>query len=90
LHGRARVVESQDVEFASLQPLFPVYESLRSIIIVDVTRVSESCGFGVPLMRYEAERPQLRAWAESKGAEGLKAYRQEKNRVSVDGLPGIS
>jgi hypothetical protein len=70
--------------------LFPVYESLRSIIIVDVTRVSESCGFGVPLMRYEAERPQLRAWAESKGVEGLKAYRQEKNRVSVDGLPGIS
>lgn len=28
------------------------------------------------------------AWAAKKGIEGLKQYRRDKNRVSMDGLPG--
>jgi hypothetical protein len=40
-------------------------------------------------MSYEAERPQLKAWVEKKGIEGLKQYRREKNRVSLDGLAGV-
>ena len=35
-------------------------------------------------------RKQLQAWASKRGTEGLKAYRQEKNRKNIDGLPGIS
>jgi hypothetical protein len=89
LHGRGHVVEPSDGEFASLQAHFPVFESTRSIIVVEVSSVSESCGYGVPLMQHEGVRPQLRAWAQSKGPEGLQAYRQEKNRVSIDGLPGV-
>jgi len=89
LHGRGRVVEPRDAEFAALQGLFPAYESTRAIIVVNVQRVSESCGFGVPLMKVEGERDQLRAWARKKRPEGLAQYRAEKNRVSVDGLPGI-
>lgn len=89
LHGRGRVVEPASDEFGELAALFPTYMSTRSIIVVEVSRVSESCGYGVPLMKYEGQRPQLHDWARKKGPEGLVAYRKEKNRVSVDGLRGM-
>lgn len=90
LHGRGRVIEAKTDEFASLSGQFPAYESARAIIVVDVTRVSTSCGYGVPLLRYEGERTQHFSWAARKGAEGLEIYKQEKNRRSIDGLPGLS
>jgi hypothetical protein len=89
LYGHGRVVEPQDAEFADLAASLPACENVRSIIAVEVTRVTDSCGYSVPLFKYEGERKQLHAWARSRGPEGLKSYRQEKNRQSVDGLPGI-
>jgi hypothetical protein len=90
LHGHGRVVEPPSEEFAGLAAHFPQYESTRSIIVVEVTRISDSCGWGVPLMKYQGERDQMFSWAEKKGPEGLKAYKQEKNRRSIDGLPGLA
>jgi len=89
LHGRGRSVKPEDTEFQSLQEHFPVFASTRSIVVVEVSRVSDSCGYGVPLLQYEGERSQLQAWACKKGPEGLKAYRQGKNHQSIDGLPGL-
>jgi Pyridoxamine 5'-phosphate oxidase len=89
LHGRGRVVELANDEFGDLAALFPAYPSTRSIIVVELLRISESCGYGVPLMNYEGERSQLHDWARKKGSEGLVAYRKEKNRISVDGLRGM-
>ena len=90
LHGRGRVVEPHSPEFPSLVAQFPEYESTRSIIVVDVTRVSDSCGFGVPLLKFEGDRKHVFAWSQKKGPEGLKVYKREKNRRSIDGLPGLS
>ena len=90
LHGMGRVVEPNASEFPELAAKFPPYEAMRAIIVVDVTRISHSCGFGVPLMQYEGERPQHFAWAAHKGVEGLRLYKQEKNRRSIDGLPGLT
>src|SRR5215469_16890856 len=89
LHGHGRVVEASSDEFGELAGLFPTYMSTRSIIAVEVSLVSDSCGYGVPLMQYEGERSQMQDWARKKGTEGLVAYRKEKNRVSVDGLRGV-
>jgi len=89
LHGSGRVVEPSSDEFGELAGLFPTYMSTRSIIAVEVSLVSDSCGYGVPLMQYEGERSQMQDWARKKGTEGLVAYRKEKNRVSVDGLRGV-
>jgi hypothetical protein len=52
--------------------------------------VSTSCGYGVPLLHYEGERDQLTTWAERRGPDGLVGYREEKNAVSIDGLPGLA
>ena len=90
LYGHGRVIEPDHPEFVDLAARFPAFESLRSIILVEVTRVQDSCGYGVPLFKFEGERTQLQAWARKRGADGLKAYRQEKNRKSIDGLPGLS
>jgi predicted pyridoxine 5'-phosphate oxidase superfamily flavin-nucleotide-binding protein len=90
LYGHGRVVEAHQAEFAALVESFSPSENARSVVLVEVTRVQDSCGYGVPLFNYEGERTQLQAWAGKRGAEGLKAYRQEKNRQSIDGLPGIS
>jgi hypothetical protein len=90
LYGQGRVVEPHEAEFATLAEPFPDHENGRSIIVVELTRVTDSCGYGVPLFKYEGEREQLQAWARHRGPEGLKAYRQEKNRQSVDGLPGVA
>jgi hypothetical protein len=90
LYGHGRAIEAHEPEFAGLSASFGDCENARSIVLVEVTRVQDSCGYGVPLFAYEGERTQLQAWANKRGADGLKAYRQEKNRKSIDGLPGIS
>lgn len=90
LYGRGRVVEAHEAEFAALAANFAVYEHVRSIVVVEITRVQDSCGYGVPLFKYEGERTQLQAWAHKRGADSLKEYRAEKNRRSIDGLPGVT
>jgi len=62
---------------------------VRATIRVHVERISDSCGFGVPLMEFVGERPQYPAWLDRQGTGGLRAYVQEKNAVSIDGLPAF-
>ena len=89
LHGRGRVVELQQPDFPALAASFPGHVGTRSIILVEVSRISDSCGYGVPLLQYEGERSQLLAWADKLGPEGLKAYRREKNCQSIDQISGL-
>jgi hypothetical protein len=90
LHGRGEVLEPGSIDFPDVAVL---PEQRRTVIRVDVERIADSCGFGVPLMSYEGERPQSRAWAESRLAKGgpgaLDEYVAEKNAVSIDGLPAL-
>jgi hypothetical protein len=87
LYGRGRVVLPDSTEWVELSVLFPALPGARQLVVVDVTRVQTSCGFGVPVMRFESDRDTLVRWAESKGADGLLQYREKKNCVSIDGLP---
>jgi hypothetical protein len=90
LHGRGEVVDADAVEFPDATAL---PEQHRTVIRVDVERIADSCGFGVPLMEYVGERPQSRAWAQSKlakqGPDALEDYKAEKNALSIDGLPAL-
>jgi hypothetical protein len=89
LHGRGVAVEPRDAEFAALRANFADAKGVRAIVRVDLLRISDSCGYGVPLLRYEGERPHMGDWAERKGETGLDAYQREKNAASLDGLPGL-
>lgn len=87
LHGQGQVFTTQDAEFEELAAHFPPHPGTRSIVRLSVTRVSSSCGYGVPLMEFQSDRDMLGPWAEKKGAPALEAYRQQKNHHSIDGLP---
>ncbi len=92
LHGRGEALLPTDPCFAALAGHFPgeLPAGVRSIITIDVNRISDSCGFGVPLMRFEGQRPMLGQWAERKGPGGLAEYQVTRNAESIDGLPGLS
>ncbi len=89
LHGKGRAVLPGDPDFSGLVEAFPDRPGLRSIIDIEVTRISDSCGYGVPEFAYEKDRDVLVKWADQKGEDSVKAYQQEKNAVSIDGLPGV-
>ena len=89
LHGRGEVVTAGHARFDELAGLFPPHLSFRAVIRVDVERISDSCGYGVPLMPFERHRENLDHWADQKGPDGIAAYRSEKNASSIDDLPGL-
>jgi hypothetical protein len=65
----------------------PMPLGVRQIVVVQIETVQTSCGFGVPLYEFKGHRDLITAWAEKKGPDGLREYRQKKNVVSIDGLP---
>jgi len=90
LHGRGEVIESEHPEFEQLREKFPLAAGTRSFIKVRLTRISDSCGYGVPLYEYRGQRSQLKAWTEHKGEESLVDYRAKNNSWSIDRLPGVN
>lgn len=89
LHGRGSVVHPHEPEFAKLAGLFPPRPGVRSVIRVDVARISDSCGYAVPLMDFVAEREAMTKWAEKKGPDGIVDYQRTRNARSLDGLTGV-
>lgn len=89
LHGRGTLVLPGEERFEELAPLFAYDAGRRAFVDVEVHRVSTSCGFGAPLMSFQGHRGTLTKWAEAKGPEKLEEYREEKNSLSLDGLPAL-
>jgi hypothetical protein len=79
LHGRGEAV-----------PAANPADGVRGVIRVHVDRISDSCGYGVPLLEYVGERPQRELWLRRKGPDGLRDYVREKNGTSIDGLPAFT
>lgn len=94
LYGKAEAVYLNTDEFPKLLKAFDKTRvsklpGIRSIIKVDIERISDSCGFGVPLMDFVGNRDEMANWATKQGDEKLQKYRAEKNATSIDGLPAI-
>jgi hypothetical protein len=97
LHGRGEIVTADDPRFTDLYARadfdapHEIEAARRAVILVEVERIADACGYGVPLMSYEGEREHAEAWAAKKirvgGDEALDEYMAEKNTVSIDGLP---
>jgi predicted pyridoxine 5'-phosphate oxidase superfamily flavin-nucleotide-binding protein len=91
LHGRGRVITRDDPGFAALAQPFPGAHGVgaRSVVVIEVERISDSCGYGVPFMTFDEHRPTMDQWSTRKGDEGIRDYWAEKNRHSIDGLDGL-
>jgi hypothetical protein len=92
LHGRGRTILTDDPSFATLAGRFPggTAVGVRSIIITEVSRIADSCGYGVPTMSFEGHRPTMDQWSNRKGPEGIRNYWAEKNAKSIDQLDGLT
>jgi len=89
LHGRGCIALPGKPAYVDVVGRCPAHPSTRAVVIVDVERVSDSCGYGVPVMDLVEERDLLRLFADKKGPEGMDGYRALKNTTSIDGLPGL-
>ena len=98
LHGTGQVVLPADPRFGALldeaafeEPTLP--ESRRAIVVVEVSRIGSSCGYGVPLMDHVGERPHMDASTRKRvrthGRDAYAAYQAEHNAHSIDGLPAV-
>jgi hypothetical protein len=92
LYGRGHY---HALESESFEPLFAhcgfsrSYRGMRALIELEVTRVSVSCGFGVPEITGVQERPHLLKWASTRTLEQINENRLKQNRFSIDGLPAV-
>src|SRR5947208_6263894 len=91
LYGRASVVLPDDPGFAALAGAFdPPEHAVRSVVRIEVERIADSCGYGVPLMRFDGRRDQYDAWVDKQARDGgFDAYIAKKNAQSIDGLPAL-
>ena len=94
LHGTGRAVLADapgfDAELAAFGEAGASRRAyVRAVVVVDVARVSDSCGFAVPRMDLVEERDTLdRVWR-SRDDDHIGTYQAEKNAMSLDGLPGL-
>jgi len=91
LHGRASVTLPEDPGFEELAARFdPPEHAVRSVVRIAIERIADSCGYGVPLMRFDGKRSQYDQWVDKQVRDGgLDTYVAEKNAESIDGLPAI-
>lgn len=89
-HGRGEVIDAADPRFAALLARFPAYPSARAIVRIEVERLSNSCGYGVPRMDLVAERSDTADYVAKASDRAIRRYLQDNNRRSIDGLPGLA
>ena len=87
LYGTGSLIMPEEEEWTALYSLFPPIPGARQILVLNIESVQTSCGFGVPRFEFNGERDDLVNWANKKGEAGLRQYRADKNRISIDGLP---
>lgn len=91
LHGRGRTVLPFEDEFADLRTHFPKERTLgqRSIIVVEVERIADSCGFSAPRMELSGDRDLLDRHHERRTPGYFEEYWRKRNATSIDGLPSL-
>ena len=90
LHGHGEVITPLDGGFSQLYARFSAAPAVRAIILIHVSRVSDSCGYGVPLMEFSAARKDSAEYVARSSDQALRDYVRRENALSIDGLPGLA
>lgn len=88
-YGRGVVTEPHDKDFPSLASRIPTLPSLRNIVTINIDRIIDSCGYGVPLYQFTGQRSSFDNYLKDKDEAFLVNYRRERNAMSLDALPGL-
>ena len=86
IYGKGRPILPEDDGFAELAALFPRLPGVRQIFDIEVESAQTICGWGVPHMSLDRERPTLvKFHAQQDPAKRLAKI--AKRTKSIDGLP---
>ncbi|MEP6019011.1 MAG: pyridoxamine 5'-phosphate oxidase family protein [Paracoccaceae bacterium] len=86
-YGTADTLHIDHADFAKYNDLFPDDIGARQIYDVTIGLVQSSCGYAVPFMEHQGERPTLKQWTKDKGTAGIHDYWTTKNQTTLDGAP---
>jgi hypothetical protein len=86
LYGRGRAVLPQDADWEETARPFALLPGTRQIFIIEIDSVQTSCGWGVPFMAFEAERPTLSKYHRQDDPVSRLEKMRERD-TSIDGLP---
>jgi len=86
VYGQAETIHPRDPQWDACTAILPAPVGARQYFRLHVDLVQTSCGYAVPFMDFVEDRDVLANWAEKRGEEGIRAYWEEKNQVSLDGL----
>lgn len=90
LYGSGRAHPFGTAGFDERRALFPaITVPVRGIIELDIDRVQDSCGWGVPLYDFVGDRKQLPEANGARTQEEFMERRYETNETSIDQLPGL-
>ena len=86
LYGRGHSVLPQDADWEASASAFTLLPGTRQILIIEIDSVQTSCGWGVPFMTFEAERPTLSKYHRQDDPVSRLEKMRERD-TSIDGLP---
>ena len=86
IYGRGRPVHPEEESFVQLAAHFPRLPGVRQIFDIAVESVQTSCGWGVPHMSLERERPTLVKYHAQQEPAARLAKIASRTK-SIDGLP---
>jgi Pyridoxamine 5'-phosphate oxidase len=87
IYGTAKTIHPRDAAWNKLVQNFPAMAGARQIFDLTVQSAQTSCGTGVPLMDFKAERgpEELLPFYADMPPGGVEAYWARKNSLSIDG-----
>lgn len=88
-HGTGVAFEKGSAEFDEYAQLFGTFPSARAVIRINIKRIADSCGYGVPLYEFKGQRETLPKYTAHFTDEQLHEVRRQHNAASLDGLPGL-
>ena len=65
LYGKGEAVQFDDPRFPALLTEFPNYDKARAIFVINITRIQDSCGWGVPYYEFKGDRDQLHRYVDT-------------------------
>jgi hypothetical protein len=93
IHGTGTVIPKEEAKpslLAKFDSKQTSHAGFRAIYVIKAQRISTSCGYSMPIMKFEKFRTVLDEWTEKKGNQGMEDYRLQKNSFSIDGLPSLT
>ncbi len=87
-HGVGEVVVPGDERYDEIAAQFPERRGTRAYILIRVNRISDSCGYSIPVYEFKKDRDVMDKWVDAKDDDALAEYRAKKNALSIDGLEG--